>query len=132
MPSVIDPETMYVDDLPGIWNPIQWELTEQERIQELENQARASLLWAVDVPEGILRLLLNEMDIERAHTPPDGFDPELQGEWDEELITFKFLRTFRLRNVDRGRDSLTVTYRVEGLGHWCIEIEPEKVTIERV
>ncbi len=132
MPSVIDPETMYVDDLPGIWNPIQWEMTEQERIQELENQARASLLWAVDVPEGILRLLLNETDIERAHTPPNGFDPELQGEWDEELITFKFLRTFRLENVDRERDSLTVTYRVEGLGHWCIEIEPEKVMIERI
>ncbi|OGO20534.1 MAG: hypothetical protein A2Z14_16385 [Chloroflexi bacterium RBG_16_48_8] len=132
MPSVMDPETIHVDDLPGIWNPIQWEMTEQERIQELESQARASLLWAVDVPEAILRLLLEETHIERAFTPPEGFDPEMQGEWNDHLITFKFKRIFQLKNVDREHDRLTVTYRVEDLGYWCVEIEPERVTIERV
>jgi hypothetical protein len=33
MPSVIDPETIYADDLPAIWSPVQWELTEEERVQ---------------------------------------------------------------------------------------------------
>lgn len=28
MPGVIDPETLPVDELPGIWTPVQWELTE--------------------------------------------------------------------------------------------------------
>jgi hypothetical protein len=131
MPGVIDPETIHVDNLPGVWNPIQWEMTEDERILELESQAQASLLWAVDVPEAILRLLLGETDIERAFTPPQGFDPEMQGDWNDELITFVFKRRFRLDRVDREHDKLTVTYRVEDLGYWCIEIEPEKVSIER-
>jgi len=56
MPIDIDPETMNVDKLPGIWSPVQWELTEEEHIQELDTQATASLLFAVDVPEAILRL----------------------------------------------------------------------------
>jgi len=132
MPSIIDPETMHVDDLPGVWNPIQWEITEQERIQEVESQAQASLLSGVDVPEAILRLLLEETAIERAYSPPDGFDPEMQGDWDEELITFVFKRAFRLDSVNREPDKLTVVYRIEGLGHWCIEIEHERVSIERV
>jgi hypothetical protein len=132
MPSVIDHETMNVDNLPGVWNPVQWELSEAERAQEIENQARASLLWSVDVPEAILRLLLNETEIERAYEEPQGFDPEMQGDWDDELITFVFLRPIRLESVKRERDSLSVTYEFEGLGHWCIEIEPERVVIERV
>jgi hypothetical protein len=132
MPSVIDHETMNVDDLPGVWNPVQWELSEAERVQEIENQARASLLWSVDVPEAILRLLLNESGIERAYEEPQGFDPEMQGDWDEELITFIFQRAIRLEGVDRDRGCLTVNYEFEGLGQWCIEIEPERVVIERV
>ena len=50
MPSVIDPETMHVDDLPAIWSPVQWELSEKERVEEIETQARASLLWMIDAP----------------------------------------------------------------------------------
>ena len=80
MAGVINPETLYVDDLPGIWSPVQWELSDAERIKELDEQARASLLWAVDVPETILRLLLNETEIERAYEAPKGYDPEQQGE----------------------------------------------------
>jgi hypothetical protein len=60
MPSVIDPETMNVDKLPGVWSPVQWDLSEKERIEELDNQATASLLFSVDTPEAILRLLLDE------------------------------------------------------------------------
>ncbi len=132
MPGVIDPETMNVDSLPGIWSPVQWELTEEERLKELQDQATASLLWAIDVPEALLRLLLYECDIERALDAPEGYDPEQQGEWDASLVTFKFQRALRLEKVERDRDYLYVEYDFENRGVWSIAIEPEKVTIERL
>jgi hypothetical protein len=132
MPGVIDPETLYVDDLPGIWSPVQWELSEAERIQEVEEQAKASLLAAIDVPEAILRLLLEETEIERAFAPPGGYDPEQQGEWDESLITFQFRRPIRLERVDRGSDSLLVEYNFGDLGFWILEIQSERITVERI
>jgi hypothetical protein len=132
MPGVIDPETLYVDDLPGIWSPVQWELSEEERIHELEEQAKASLLAVVDGPEAILRLLLDETEIERAYEPPQGYDPEQQGEWDDSLITFQFKRQVRLERVDRNSELLSVEYNFGELGYWILEIESERVTIERV
>jgi len=132
MPRIIDAETLNVDDIPGIWSPVQWELTPQQRTQELEDQATASLLKAVDAPETILRLLLNETDIERAYEPPEGYDPDLQGEWDESLVTFKFKRPIRLERVEREGDFLFVVYNFGDLGHWTFEIEAEKVTIFRI
>lgn len=132
MPVVIDPETLYVSDLPGIWSPVQWDMSESERAQEIEAQATASLLWSVCVPETILRLLLNETAIERIYEAPDGYDPELQGEWDESLVTFSFKRSIELENVQRGPDFLSIELKVADLGYWAIEIEPEKVTIERI
>lgn len=132
MPGVIVPETMPVDSLPGIWSPVQWELSEEERHQELENQAVASLLWSVDVPEAILRLLLGETEIVRVFDPPDGYDPEKQGEWDSSLVTFAFKRTIQLDSAERETDRLAVVYKLEGAGYWLLEIGPEKVVIERV
>ncbi|HEX9616266.1 MAG TPA: hypothetical protein VGA03_02550 [Anaerolineales bacterium] len=132
MPGVIDPETVYVDDLPGIWSPVQWELSEAERIHELEEQAKASLLAAVDVPEAILRLLLDETEIERAYEPPSGYDPDQQGEWDDSLVTFQFRRQIRLERVERESDSISIEYNFGDLGYWILEFEPERVTIERI
>ncbi|NIS79454.1 MAG: hypothetical protein GTO14_04415 [Anaerolineales bacterium] len=132
MPGVIDPETLYVDDLPGIWTPIQWELSEDERRKELEDQATASLLWAVDVPETILRLLLSECEIERTYDPPEGFDVESQGEWDSSLITFKFRRKIKLVGVKREPNHLSVEYDFGDFGSWIFEIGPERVVIERI
>jgi hypothetical protein len=132
MPIDIEPETVNVDDLPGIWSPVQWDLTEEEHIQELDTQATASLLFAVDVPEALLRLLLNEYAIERAFQPPHGFDPEQQGEWDDELLTFQFQRPIQLVSVQRERDCLSIVYNFKELGEWSIEIQPDKVTIERL
>lgn len=129
MPQVIDPETMNADELPGIWSPVQWELTEDERIVELHNQAIASLVFAVDAPEAILRLLLDETAIDRALDPPDGYDPEQQGEWDPALVTFTFKRAFKLEKVERSPERLYLEYRVEGSGYWAIDIEPEHVEI---
>ena len=132
MPGVIDPETVYVDDLPGIWSPVQWELSEAERIHELEEQAKASLLEAVDVPEAILRLLLDETEIERAYEPPGGYDPDQQGEWEDSLVTFQFRRQIRLERVEREPDSISIEYNFGDLGYWILEFEPERVTIERI
>lgn len=132
MPSRIDPETMSVDDLPGIWSPVQWELTEEERIAELDAQAQASLLNSVDTPEVILRLLLNEVEIERAFDPPDGYDPERQGEWDPALVTFQFKRPIHLLDVKRAPDRLYAEYHLEGGGYWAIEITPDGAVIRRI
>jgi hypothetical protein len=132
MPSIIDPETLYVDDLPAIWSPVQWELSEEERNAAVEEQATASLLWSMDAPEAILRLLLEETAIQRLHQPPPEYNPEEQGEWDGKLITFGPRRTIKLETVERTPASLVMVYDFGELGHWEFVIEAEKVSIERI
>ena len=132
MPAVIDPETFYVDDLPAIWSPVQWELNEEERIQAVEEQATASLLWSMDAPEAILRLLLDETGIQRLHAPPEGYNPEMQGEWDESLITFGPKRAIKLESEKRTPNRLELVYNLGDLGTWEFVIEAEKVSIERI
>ncbi len=77
---------------------------------ELEQQAQASLLWAADSPETLLRLLLNEYDIERTHEPPSGYDSDIQGEWNDKLVIFHFKREFQLIKVERDKDYFYVEY----------------------
>lgn len=132
MPSVIDPETMYVDDLPAIWAPVQWELSEEERVEALEEQAAASLLWSMDAPEAVLRLLLSETEIQRLAAPPEGYDPGEQGDWDSQILTFGPYRPVRLKSVERSRDLLRLVYDFGDLGWWEFTIQPERVTIERI
>ncbi len=132
MPGVIDPETIHVDTLPGVWSPVQWEQTEEERAKEVESQACASLLANADIPEAILRLLLNETGCDLVYAPPQGYDPTEQGEWDENLITCAFNRTISLKTVERETDRLTLVYEFGNMGQWLFEITPERVTIERV
>ena len=132
MPSVIDPETLNVDTLPGVWSPVQWDLSEEERIEELDNQATASLLFNVDAPEAILRLLLDEYQIERAIDRSRDYDPEKRGEWNPDLLTFQFSRSVKLVDVKREKDYLYVEYNFEGLGYWAFEIEPESVRLVRL
>jgi hypothetical protein len=90
------------------------------------------LLWAVSVPEAILRLLLRETDIERVFEPPQGYDPDLQGDWVDDLVIFAFKRRLKLDQMEREREHLTVCFLVESIGHWSVEIGPERVVIERV
>lgn len=132
MPGVIDPETLHVDELPGVWAPVQWELSEEERAQEVENQATSSLLASVDIPEAILRLLLNELGIEVCYEPPEGYNPEEQGEWDPNLLTFAFSRPMVAEHVERTPDRLVAIYNFGDRGRWAFEIEGERVLIERV
>jgi len=132
MPINIDPDTINIDNLPGIWSPVQWEMTEEERVYELESQAAASLMDSVDIPEAILRLFLNETAIKRAFSPPEGYDPELQGEWDISLVTFEFRRPIKLISVERESDYLYLEYELTDLGKWAVEIEPDQVDIYRL
>jgi hypothetical protein len=132
MPSVIEPETIYIDDLPAIWSPVQSELSEEERVQAIDEQAVASLLWTMDAPEAILRLLLGETEIQRLYDPPEGYNPDEQGQWDPHLLTFGLRRPMKLEEVERKPDSLRVVYNYYSLGYWEFFIEPERVTIKRI
>jgi hypothetical protein len=131
MPLNIDPENMNVDELPVVWCPVQQELSFSESEEEIEQQATASLLWVADVPEAILRLLVNETEIERVYSPPPGYNPQDQGEWDYSLETYAFKNGIRLKEMVREENALYLVYQLEGAGYWQIEITPEKVTIER-
>jgi hypothetical protein len=132
MPAHIEAEMIHVDDLPGIWAPVQWELTPEERIEEVETQARAGLLEAVDVPEAILRMLLAETDVEQVYEAPPGYDPELQGEWDDQIITFQFRRPIKLQNLERHPGLVHIEYDMNELGRWMIEIGEYSMKIERI
>ncbi|HTX92212.1 MAG TPA: hypothetical protein VMC09_13445 [Anaerolineales bacterium] len=132
MPSIIDPETIYVDDLPAIWSPVQWELSEEERIQALEEQATASLLWTMDAPEAILRLLLDEIGIQRLYAAPPGYNPAEQGDWNKDLITFGVERPIKLETVERTPTSTHLVYDFGELGRWEFVIESERVSIQRI
>ena len=131
MPSIIDPETIYVDDLPTVWSPVQGEISPEEHKEELEEQATASLLWASPVPEQLLRILLDETSIQRLDDPPDRYDPEMQGEWDSDLLAFGFKRSIKLLKEERTPEALILEYKLEGAGYWMLEITQEAVTIER-
>jgi hypothetical protein len=128
----IEPEHFNVDELPGVWTPVQWDMTIEERVQEDEQQAQASLLKTVDVPEAILRLLTGEYEVERIFAPPAGYNPEQQGDWDESLITFAFKRAARLVEVTREAGRLVVTYNLAGWGYWQVTLTPDDVRIIRV
>jgi len=132
MPSVIDPQTIHVDELPAIWSPVQWELTEEERVDAINEQVTASLLWTMDAPEAILRLLLNETETQRLYKAPEDYNPEEQGEWDEEILTFGPYRSMKLIETERTPEFLRLVYNCGDLGYWEFMIEPEKVTIERI
>ena len=132
MPSVINPETLYVDDIPAIWSPVQWELSDEERVQAVEEQATASLLWTMDAPEAILRLLLDETGIQRLFSPPKDYNPEEQGDWDKYLITFGPESPIKLESVERTPRSLDVVYDFGDRGRWEFIIEAERVSIERI
>jgi hypothetical protein len=132
MPGAFDPEVMNIDELPGVWSPVQWDMSPEERVKEVEEQATASLLFAVDIPEAILRLLLQETGIERAYEPPKGYDAEQQGDWEDDIITFKFKRSLQLLHVNREQDHLRVEYEVENLGRWSVEITPDRFTLHKI
>lgn len=132
MPGIVDPTLIQVDRLPTIWSPVQGVLTDEERIAELEDQATASLLWAANVPEAILRLLLGETEIERVLLPPEGYDEEEQGEWDPTVVTFAFKHPIRLESDRMEAGDRILEYRLDGAGYWRIQVGAECVSVERI
>lgn len=132
MPGIIDHQTLHADELPPIWSPVQWDLSPKEKAEELKEQATASLLWMADAPEAILRLLLRETDIEQVFEPPEGYDSEQQGEWDENLLTFAFQRPSELIEIRREPNQTNITYKLGDFGYWEFEIKPTEVTIKRI
>ena len=131
MPLNIDHENMNVDELPVVWCPVTQDLSVWETEEATMEQARASLLWVADVPEAILRLLVDETDVERVYAPPSGYNPDEQGEWDYSLETYSFKNAIHLKEMVREEDALYLVYQLEGAGYWRIEVTPERVTIER-
>jgi hypothetical protein len=99
--------------------------------REVEEQATASLLWVADAPETILCLLSGETAIVRTFEPPQGYDPDEQGEWDPQLVTFSFARPIHLLTEERQPDRLALEYKLEGAGYWRVEITPDSVSISR-
>jgi hypothetical protein len=129
MPGVIDVETVHIDDLPTIWCPIQQELSPEEHAKELQAQATASLLWATPIPEQILRILLDETAIDRIFDPPDGYDPDAQGEWNPGLLTFAFKRAIKLMKEERTPQKLLLEYKIDDAGYWAVEITEDTMTV---
>jgi len=132
MPSIIDHETIHVDELHPLWAPVQWDLTDEERIHIQEEQTKANLLWMMDTPEAILRLLLDEVETKRLYEPPEGYNEEEQGEWEPELVTFGPRHPFELDSVSREGDALFIVYKAGDLGYWEFEITEEQVIIKRI
>ena len=68
MPSVIDPETLYVDDLPAIWSPVQWD--------EPLGHYTLVIYWPLQVagkqvaPEELKRLTLAALAMRAGGLPP--------------------------------------------------------------
>jgi hypothetical protein len=82
------------------------------------------LLWSVDVTEAILRLLLQELEVTRIFEPPVNYDPESQGQWESDLVTFGFQKPIKLIKVEREHDYLYLKCKLGDSGYWYIEIEP--------
>jgi hypothetical protein len=131
MPGVIDPETMNKEGLPGLWSAVQWVLTEEECVKELDTRSTASCLSSVDVPEVILRLLLHDMAIHRLLGPPEGFDSIVQEDWDPELVTIAFLYPIELVKAEREPNYLYFEYKGGDSDYGSIEIEPVKARTQR-
>ena len=132
MPKYIDPQTIPVEDLPGVWTPFPEDLSPDEHVAAVEDQAKASMLWSIDHPETILRLMLNETAITRAFEAPLGYDEERQGKWDKSLTAFTFKRAMWVEHIERQPDNLYIVYEVEDLGRWAIEIKPEEIHIGKL
>jgi hypothetical protein len=86
----------------------------------------------MDAPEAVLRLLLDETGIQRLFAPPRDYDPEEQGDWNKELITFGPQRPIKLESIERTPTRLELVYDFGEMGRWEFVIESERVALERI
>ena len=83
------------------------------------------------IAEAVLRMLYGETEIERVFNPPQGYNPEVQGDWDDQLVTFAFQRRVEKISEERDDESMRLEYRMEGCGQYSIEITAEGFSIEK-
>ncbi len=131
MAGVLDPLTFPTLDVPAIWCPRKEKRLGNALAQRIEEQARGSLLVCADPVESVLRVIYGETEIERALIPPEGYDPAIQGEWDESLVTFAFARRVRKISEERNEQSLRLEYEMAGSGRFFVEITPDGFSISR-
>jgi len=131
MAGVLDPLTFPTLGVPAIWCPRREKLRGSPLALSIEEQAKGSLLQSADLVESVLRMIYGETEIERALVPPAGYDPQIQGEWDDTLVTFAFTRRVRKLSEDRNEQTLQMEYQMDGHGRFSIEITPEGFSITR-
>ena len=131
MSGYLDPLTFPVLDVPAIWCPEKERLVGNPLATSIEEQAKASLLASADTVESILRLLYDKAEIERVLEPPQGYNPEVQGDWDDQQVTFAFLRRVERISEERDDESLRMEYRIDGCGKFMVEITPESFSIQK-
>jgi hypothetical protein len=131
MSGYLDPLTFPVLDVPAIWCPQKEKVLGNPLATSIEEQAKASLLASADTVEAILRLLHGETAIDRVFEPPQGYNPDVQGEWDDDAVTFAFHRRVEKIREIRDEQSLLLEYQMEGCGRYRVEITPERFSIEK-
>jgi hypothetical protein len=129
MSGYLDPLTFPVLDVPAIWCPEKEKEFGNPLAASIEAQAKASLLASSDTVEAILRLLYDEAEIERIYEPPPGYNPEVQGDWDDEQVTFAFRHRVEKIGEQRDDEMLRMEYRMEGCGQYSVEITPVSFSI---
>jgi hypothetical protein len=127
----LDPLTFPTIPLPAVWSPVREKSDGNPLALQIEEQAKGSLLVTADTLESVLRLLLGVTEVERVFSPPDGYDAEQQGEWDEDAVTFAFTRGIRILSESRSADELSLRYEVEGLGTYTVAVTADGLDVRR-
>jgi hypothetical protein len=128
----LDPLTFPTINLPAIWTPTPENADDHPPALQIMEKARGRLLMTADILESILRQLLGETEVERVSAPPEGYDPDLQGDWDETVPTFAFQRRISLWEEERSEDVLSVRLSVDGKDSYRAEVTKNGLAITRI
>jgi hypothetical protein len=85
MSGYLDSLTFPVLDVRAIWCPEKERMFGKPLATAIEEQAKAGLLAGADTVGAILRRSHGETEIERVFEPTQGYDPEIQPDWDNGL-----------------------------------------------
>jgi hypothetical protein len=131
MTSVIDPLTFPVIDVPAIWCPPETKTRTAHPVLELERQAQANLILSADIIESVIRLIFGEAEIEKVMEPPEGYDPDVQGDWDESVATYAFKRPILKIEEERDEQHLLLVYSMKELGTYRVALTETSFSITK-
>jgi hypothetical protein len=131
MPDGFDTETFPSHEFPAIWFYQKPPEDKRDFAAFVEHQAASGMLASTDILEAVLRLLLGLTEVEGVYDPPRGYDPEVQGEWDSDVLTFIFRRRVQKVGEDREDGEIRLEYQVETCGTFVVTIRGDSVHIER-